>query len=118
MFLSIKSFTQPALSYLMFSLPLTKSSQQCKTARHCRTPMKSNIVILILRSKNTIVFRVAESEIKCPTPNPDSDFPKLPTPYSDSELPKFPTPTAAFPKFPTLTPNSELLNIKGMKSGC
>jgi len=28
----------------MFSLPLTKSSQQRKTARHCRTPVKSNIV--------------------------------------------------------------------------
>jgi len=36
-----------ALLYLMFSLPLTKSSQQCKTTRHC------NIIILIilLRSK-------------------------------------------------------------------
>jgi len=30
------AFTQPALSYLMFNLPLTKSSQQLKTARHCR----------------------------------------------------------------------------------
>ena len=51
MFLSIKPFTQPALSYLMFNLPLTKTSQQRKTARHCRPPMKSSIVILILRSK-------------------------------------------------------------------
>ena len=28
----------------MFNLPLTKSSQQRKTARHCKTPMKINIV--------------------------------------------------------------------------
>ena len=28
----------------MFSFPLTKRSQQRKTARHCKTPMKSNIV--------------------------------------------------------------------------
>jgi len=28
----------------MFNFPLTKSSQQRKTARHCKTPMKSNIV--------------------------------------------------------------------------
>jgi len=34
-----------AIAYLMFNLPLTKSSQQRKTARHC------NILILILRSK-------------------------------------------------------------------
>ena len=34
-----------ALLYLMFSLPLAKSSQQCKTTRHC------HIIILILRSK-------------------------------------------------------------------
>jgi len=34
-----------ALHYFMFNLPLTKSSQQRKTARHC------NILILILRSK-------------------------------------------------------------------
>ena len=34
-----------ALPYLMFNLPLTKSSQQRKTAIHC------NILILILRSK-------------------------------------------------------------------
>ena len=39
------------LSYLVFNLPLTKSSQQSKTARHCKNPMKSSIVILILRSK-------------------------------------------------------------------
>jgi len=25
--------------YLMFNFPLTKSSQQRKTARHCRTPV-------------------------------------------------------------------------------
>jgi len=31
-------------TYLMFNLPLTKSSQQRKTARHCKTSMKSNIV--------------------------------------------------------------------------
>jgi len=42
---------QTALFYLMFNLPMTKSSQQRKTARHCRTPMKSSIVILVLRSK-------------------------------------------------------------------
>ena len=40
-----------ALSYLMLNLPLTKSSQKRRNARHCRTPMKSNILILILRSK-------------------------------------------------------------------
>jgi len=28
----------------MFNLPLTKSSQQRKTAWHCKTPMESNIV--------------------------------------------------------------------------
>jgi len=28
----------------MFNFPLTKSSQQHKTTRHCKTPMKSNIV--------------------------------------------------------------------------
>jgi len=33
------------LGYLLFNLSLTtKSSQQHKTARHCRTPMKSNNV--------------------------------------------------------------------------
>ena len=42
---------QTALFYLMFHLPLAKSSQQRKTARHCWTPMKSSIVILILRNK-------------------------------------------------------------------
>jgi len=40
-----------ALPYLMFNLQLTNSSQQCKTTRNCRTPMKCSIVILILRSK-------------------------------------------------------------------
>jgi len=29
---------------LTFNFPLAKSSQQRKTARHCKTPMKSNIV--------------------------------------------------------------------------
>jgi len=29
--------------YLMINLPLTKRSQQYKTVRRCRTPMKSNI---------------------------------------------------------------------------
>jgi len=29
---------------LMFNFALTKSSQQRKIARHCKTPMKSNIV--------------------------------------------------------------------------
>jgi len=28
----------------MLNFPLTKSSQQRMTARHCKTPMKSNIV--------------------------------------------------------------------------
>ena len=37
--------------YLMFNLTLTKSSQQSKTARHCRTPLKSSIVIFVLCSK-------------------------------------------------------------------
>jgi len=40
-----------ALSYFMLNLPLTKSSQKRRNARHCRTPMKSIILILILRSK-------------------------------------------------------------------
>jgi len=40
----------------MFNLPLTKTLQQCKTARHSRTPIKSNIVVLILRSKQIIVL--------------------------------------------------------------
>jgi len=31
-------------TYLMFNSPLTKSSQQRKTARHCITPMKSSII--------------------------------------------------------------------------
>jgi len=31
-------------SLLTFNSPLAKSSQQRKTARHCKTPMKSNIV--------------------------------------------------------------------------
>jgi len=45
-----------ALSYLMFNLPLTKSSQQRKTASHCRTPMKIYIIIFILRGNNMIVL--------------------------------------------------------------
>jgi len=28
----------------MFNFPLTKSSQQRKNVRHCKTPMKSNII--------------------------------------------------------------------------
>ena len=41
-------------SYL-FNLPLTKSSQQRRTVRHCRTPMKSSIVILI--SQGLAIYR-------------------------------------------------------------
>jgi len=44
-----------ALPYLMFNLPLTKSSQQRKTARH------RNILILILRSKQ--YYRVVSVRI-------------------------------------------------------
>jgi len=36
---------------IQFNLSLTKSSQQRKTARHYRAPMKSSIVILILHRK-------------------------------------------------------------------
>jgi len=32
--------------------------------------------------------RVAESDVKCPNPTPDSDFPKFPTPTPDSDLSK------------------------------
>ena len=32
------------LQYWMFNLSLTKNSQQRKTNKHCRTPLKSNIV--------------------------------------------------------------------------
>jgi len=35
---------RPWPTFLMFDLALTKSSQQCKTGRHCRTSLKSNIV--------------------------------------------------------------------------
>jgi len=35
---------------IIFNFPLTKSSQQRKTARHCKTPMKSNIVSRLLDS--------------------------------------------------------------------
>ena len=31
----------------MFNFPVTKSSQQRKTARHCKTPMNSIIVVSI-----------------------------------------------------------------------
>jgi len=62
------SFSRPAMSSVSrFShslhfpiwcsiFPLEKSSQQRKTARHCRTPMKSSFAILILRSKNITVL--------------------------------------------------------------
>jgi len=48
---------------VMFNLPLTKSSQQRKTARYCRTLMRSSVVILILRNKQyyravTVLIRV------------------------------------------------------------
>jgi len=33
------------LLYLMLYLPLKKRSQQRMTTRHCRTPIKSNIVV-------------------------------------------------------------------------
>jgi len=52
-----------ALSYLMFNLPVTKSSQQHKTARHRRSPMKTITVILILGNKHyyrvvTVLIRI------------------------------------------------------------
>jgi len=68
MFLSIKIFTQPALSYLTFRLPLAKSSQQRKITRHCRTSMKSSIAILILRSKNIIVLLLYRWESRARVP--------------------------------------------------
>ena len=43
-----KNETEKNGAWLMFSFPLTKTSQQRKTARHCKTPMKSHIVILRL----------------------------------------------------------------------
>ena len=54
---------QTALSWLMFILPLTESSQQPKTARDRRSPMKSRILIIILRRKQyyrlvTVLIRV------------------------------------------------------------
>ena len=60
----------------MLSLPLTNRSQQRKTARHCRTPMKSNIVILTLRSKQyyrvvTVLYRVV---IRSRATEPDIDI--------------------------------------------
>ena len=52
-----------ALFYFMFNLPLTNSSQQRKTTRHCITLIKSSLVVLILRSKRyyrvvTVLIRV------------------------------------------------------------
>ena len=41
-----KEWKRKNSNYLMSSLPLTKNSQQRKTARYCRTPMKSNIIII------------------------------------------------------------------------
>ena len=45
-----------ALSYLMFNLPLTKSSQQRKTARHCKILMKSVLSFLYCVTNNVIVL--------------------------------------------------------------
>jgi len=48
----------------MFNFPLTKSSQQYKIARHCKTPMKNNSV-----SIGSYVFLflldLAQTEIAC-----------------------------------------------------
>ena len=76
MFLSIKLFTQLALSYLMFCsiFHWQKTLQQRKTARNCGTPMKSSIVIFILRSikyycyctvKSLDVCIFARFKVKC-----------------------------------------------------
>jgi len=46
----------------MFNYPLTKSSQQRKTAKHCKTPMKSNCQFWILR---WVVFTRFPTEIAC-----------------------------------------------------
>jgi len=54
--------------------------------------------------------KVAESEVKYPTP--DSDFPKFPTPHSD--FPKFPTPD--FPIFPTPRLKSMEIVVHSKKS--
>ena len=62
-------------------------------------------------TEKALLSRVAESEVKYPTPSPTPTFPKFPTPDSDSGFPNFQTPT--FPQFPT-----RLLNIMGMKFGC
>ena len=40
----------------MLNLELTKSSQQRKTARYCRTPMQSSIVILNCVANNIIML--------------------------------------------------------------
>jgi len=40
----IESGSKKGMEKKMFNSPLTKSSQQRKTTRHCKTPMKSNIV--------------------------------------------------------------------------
>ena len=41
LWLQEKNGKEQYLACLMFNLPLTKSSQQCKTARHCRVLVKS-----------------------------------------------------------------------------
>jgi len=48
----------------MFNFPLTKSSQQRKTARHCKTPMKRNIVSI---GSYVCLFLLdfAQTEIAC-----------------------------------------------------
>jgi len=53
-----------------------------------------------------VVNRIAESEVKYPTPKPDSDFLKFRTPIPDPE----------FPIFPTLTPDSDLPKISDSDS--
>jgi len=41
----MKKKTVLIVGYLMFNLPLIKSSQQRKTTRYCSTPKKSSIVV-------------------------------------------------------------------------
>jgi len=48
----------------MFNFPLTKSSQQHKTARHCRAPMTSNIVS-IGSYVRLLLLDFAQTEIAC-----------------------------------------------------
>jgi len=48
----------------MFNFPLTKSSQQHKTARHCKTPTKSNIVS-IGSYVWLFLLNFAQTEIAC-----------------------------------------------------